>query len=171
MFNLKLSSALLCRVLNRNWAEAERERCTVAERAQRAANRKNSLQIKKTTFVNLTTHTVQMLTTQPKMKRAANKIYLVVLWALAVCFFICLCCEHVHHLLSKWWKCFLRVLFLFACVFWSCSALSSLGHRRDVCARAEQKLSRQTERKRERERCARAGKARPRVAVPAILGD
>ncbi len=29
----------------------------------------------------MTTHTLQMLTTQPKKKRAANKIYLVVLWA------------------------------------------------------------------------------------------
>ncbi len=79
----------------------------------------------------MTTHTLQMLTTQPKKKRAANKMYLVVLWAFAACFFICLCCEHLHHLLSKWWKCFLDllVLFLFACVFWSCSALSSLGHR------------------------------------------
>ncbi len=79
----------------------------------------------------MTTHTLQMLTTQPKKKRAANKMYLVVLWAFAVCFFICLCCEHLHHLLSNWWKCFLDllVLFLFACVFWSCSALSSLGHR------------------------------------------
>ncbi len=42
---------------------------------------------------------------------------------------ICLCCEHFHQLLSKWWKCFLdlQALFLFACVFWSCSALSSLA--------------------------------------------
>ncbi len=41
-------------------------------------------------------------------------------------------CEHLYHMLSTWWKCFLDllVLFLFACVFWSCSALSSLGHRR-----------------------------------------
>ncbi len=42
---------------------------TVAERAQRAANRKNTCK----------THTLQMLTTQPKKKRAANKMYLVVL--------------------------------------------------------------------------------------------
>ncbi len=35
--------------------------------------------------------------------------------------FICLCCEHLQHLLSNWWRCFLDlpVLFLFACVFWS----------------------------------------------------
>ncbi len=34
------------------------------------------------------------------------------------------------HVLSNWWRYFLNllVLFLFACVFWSCSALSSLGH-------------------------------------------
>ncbi len=104
---------------------------TAQPKKKRAANRKKRLQIKKTTFVNLTTHTLQMLTTQPKKKRAANKMYLVVLWAFAVCFFICLCCEHFHHLLSNWWKCFLDllVLFLFACVFWSCSTLSSLGHR------------------------------------------
>ncbi len=33
-------------------------------------------------------------------------------------------------MLSNWGKCFLDllVLFLFACVFWSCSTLSSLGH-------------------------------------------
>ncbi len=124
---------------------------TVAERAQRAATSENTCKLRKqlsqfynahaanahnttkkrnalqieNTFVNLTTH---MLQTQPKKKRAANKMYLVVLWAFAVCFFICLCCEHLHHLLSKWWKCFLDllVLFLFARVFWSCSALSSL---------------------------------------------
>ncbi len=61
-----------------------------------------------------------------KKKCAANKIYLVVLWALAgVFFFICLCCKHFHHgicFLICW--CF----FYLACV--SCSALSSLGHRR-----------------------------------------
>ncbi len=45
----------------------------------------NALQLQKTpanqenAFVNLTTHTLQMLTTQPKKKRAANKMYLVVL--------------------------------------------------------------------------------------------
>ncbi len=75
---------------------------------------------------------LQMLTTQPKKRNALqNKMYFVVLWAFAVCFFICLCSEHFHHLLSKWWKYFLDllVLFLFGCVFWSCSALSSLGHR------------------------------------------
>ncbi len=111
---------------------------TVAERAQRAATSENTCKLRKqlsqkkffskkrnalqieNTFVNLTTH---MLQTQPKQKRAANKMYLVVLWAFAVCFFICLCCEHLHHLLSKWWKFF----FLFACAFWSCSTLSSLG--------------------------------------------
>ncbi len=105
------------------------------QKKKRAANRKQRLQIKKTTFIHLTTHTLLMLTTQPKKKRAANKMYLVVLWAFAVCFFICLCCEHLHHLLSNWWRCFLDllVLFLFACLFWSCSALSSLGHRRKGC--------------------------------------
>ncbi len=101
------------------------------QRKKRAANRKKHLQIKKTTFVILTMHTLQMLKTQPKKKRAANKMYLVVLWAFAVCFFICLYGEHLHHLLSNWWKYFLDllVLFLFACVFWSCIALSSLSHR------------------------------------------
>ncbi len=57
--------------------------------------------------------------------------------------------------------------------------LSRRGEKdKDVCVRAEQKLSRQMERERERERervrggvCARAGKVRPRAAVPAILGD
>ncbi len=42
-----------------------------------------------------------------------------VLWWFAAC------------VLSNRWRCFLNLqeLFLFACVFWSCSALSSLGHR------------------------------------------
>ncbi len=42
-----------------------------------------------------------------------------VLWGFAAC------------VLSNRWRCFLNLLllFLFACVFWSCSALSSLGHR------------------------------------------
>ncbi len=57
---------------------------TTQPKKKRAANRKKHLQIKKTTFVNLTTHKLQMLTTQPKKKRAANKMYLVVLWAFAV---------------------------------------------------------------------------------------
>ncbi len=95
-------------------------------------------------FINLITHTLQMLKTQPNKethckysqhnqtkKCETNTIHcLVVLWAFAVCFFICLCCEHLQHLLSNWWRCFLDLLvvFLFACVFWSCSALSCLGH-------------------------------------------
>ncbi len=42
-----------------------------------------------------------------------------------------LCCEYLQQLLSNW-GCFLDllVLFLFARVFWSCSALNSLGHCR-----------------------------------------
>ncbi len=44
---------------------------------------------------------------------------------------LCLGGEHLQHPLSNWWRYFLDllVLFLFACVFWSFSALSSLGHR------------------------------------------
>ncbi len=59
-------------------------------------------------------------------------LYLFVLWVFAVRFFICLCCEYLPHLLSNWWRCFLDllVLFLFAWVFYSCSTLSSLGHRK-----------------------------------------
>ncbi len=104
----------------------------MAERAQHAANRKKHLQIKKTTSSILQSTRCKCSQHNQKKKRAANKmIYLFVLWAFAVCFFICLCCEHLQHLLSNWWRCFLDllVLFLFACVFWSCSALSSLGHR------------------------------------------
>ncbi len=43
--------------------------------------------------------------------------------------FIWLSCEHLQHLLSNWWRCFLYllVLFLFACVFWSW-ALSATIH-------------------------------------------
>ncbi len=96
-------------------------RCKCSQHTQknkRAANRKKHLQIKKTlsslwqrTCCKSSQHTQKRNTLQTKC--------------------ICLCCEHLHHLLSNWWKCFLDllVLFLFACVFWSCSALSSLGHR------------------------------------------
>ncbi len=45
---------------------------------------KKHLQIKKTNLINLTTHTLQMLTTQPKKKCAANKMYSVVLWEFAM---------------------------------------------------------------------------------------
>ncbi len=38
-----------------------------------AANRKKTLQIKKTTFVILTMHSLHMLTTQPKKKRTAYR--------------------------------------------------------------------------------------------------
>ncbi len=137
---------------------------TVAERAQRAANRKKNpcklrkplpqfynahaanahnttkqrnalqiekkpLQIKKTTSSILQRTRWKCSQHNQTKKRTANNIYLFVLWAFAVCFFICLCCEHLHHLLSNWCFLDLLVLFLFACVFWSCSALSSLGHR------------------------------------------
>ncbi len=76
----------------------------------------------------MTTRALQMLTTQPNKEmhckysqhnQTKNKIiYLVVLWAFAAP-------------TVKLMKMFLDllVLFLFACVFWSCSALSSLGHR------------------------------------------
>ncbi len=40
-------------------------------------------------------------------------------------FLYLLCCEHLQHLLSNWWFFLdLLVLFLFACVFWSCSTLT-----------------------------------------------
>ncbi len=43
--------------------------------------------------------------------------------ALQIQFFIWLCCEHLQHLLSNWWRCFLDllVLFLFA-ARWALSA-------------------------------------------------
>ncbi len=98
--------------------------------AERAANRKKHLQIKKTT--SSIWQCTRCKCSQHNQKRNALQIKCIWLWAFAVCIFICLCCEHLHHLMSKWWKCFLDllVLFLFACVFWSCSALSSLSHRR-----------------------------------------
>ncbi len=103
---------------------------------------KNNLQIKKTTS-SIWQHTrCKCSQHNQTKKRAANEnLYLVVLWAFAVRFFICLCCEHLQHLLSNWWRCFLDllVLFLFACFFWSCSVLSSLGHRRKCIS--EQKPS------------------------------
>ncbi len=112
---------------------------TVAKRAQRAENREKHLQIKKTAFVNLTTHTLQMLTTQPKKEPRCKAnvfscvvsicsvfLYVFVLWAFAVCFFICLCCEHLHHLLSNWWRWFLDFFYLHvfseAAACWALSA-------------------------------------------------
>ncbi len=92
----------------------------MAERAQRAANRKNTCKLRKQLhqFYNTCTANAPNTTKQRK--------------ALQIKFFIRLCCEHLQHMLSNWWRCFLDllVLFLFACVFWSCSTLSSLGHRR-----------------------------------------
>ncbi len=125
----------------------------VARRAQRAANRKKHLQIKKTTspiWQHMRYKSSQH--NQRKKKHCKEKKNTCKLRkqlhqldntctanahnttkqrnVLQIKLFICLCCEHLHHLLSNWWKCFLDllVLFLFACVFWSCSALSSLGH-------------------------------------------
>ncbi len=64
-------------------------------------------------------------------KRTANKnLYLVVLWTFAARIFIylfALWAFAVHAV--KLMKMFFLVLFQFACVFWSCGALSSLGHR------------------------------------------
>ncbi len=40
----------------------------------------------------------------------------------------CFCCELLQQLLSNWCFLDLLALFLFACVFWSCSDLTSLGH-------------------------------------------
>ncbi len=87
---------------------------------------KNHLQIKKTTS-SIWQHTGCKYS-QHNQKRNALQIKC-----------ICLCCEHLHHLLSNWWKCFLDllVLFLFACVFWSCSALSSLGHHTKMINNAD----------------------------------
>ncbi len=69
----------------------------------------NALKIEKNTcklrkqLSSIWQHTrLQMLTTQPKKNRAAKQMYLVVLWAFAVCFFMCLCCEDLHHLRSNW---------------------------------------------------------------------
>ncbi len=81
---------------------------------------KNACKLRKY-FINLTTHVRCKCSQHNQIKKCTtNKnLYLFALWAFAV------------RLLPNWWKCFLDllVLFLFACVFWSCSALSSLGHR------------------------------------------
>ncbi len=86
---------------------------TVAERAQYAANRKNTCKLSKQLpqFDNIHVKNARNTTKQRN--------------ALQMLFFIWLCCEHLH-----WWRCFLDLLalFLFACVFRSCSTLSSLGH-------------------------------------------
>ncbi len=87
---------------------------TVTERAQHTTNRKKTPVNYENNLINLTTHKLQMLT----KKHAANTvIYLVVLWAFAVRFFICLHCEHLQQLLFNWWRYFLDLLalFLFAC--------------------------------------------------------
>ncbi len=118
----------------------------IGRESSTAANRKKHLQIKKTTS-SIWQHTCCKCS-QHNQKR--NVLQIKCIWLCyehlqcvcfficlcyehlqCVCFFICLCYEHFHHLLWNWWKCFLDllVLFLFACVFWSCSSLSSLGHR------------------------------------------
>ncbi len=66
---------------------------TVAERAQRASNRKNTCKLRKHFRQFDNAHAVKAHNTHKK--RAANKMYVVVLRAFAVCFFICLCCEHL----------------------------------------------------------------------------
>ena len=44
------------------------------------------------------------------------------------------CFLNAAHVLSNWWRCFLNLLVfcLIACVFLSCSAVSSQGHRRSA---------------------------------------
>ncbi len=84
------------------WMSAEESGHTmVAERAQRTANEKTHANRKSTS--KLRKHH------QFDNTCAANTL---------------------EHVLSNWWRHFLNllVLFLFACVFLSCSALSSLGH-------------------------------------------
>ncbi len=92
----------------------------VAERAQCTANRKNTSKLRKQLhqFDNTCATNTHNTTKQRNV--------------LQIKFFIWLCCELLQHLLSNWWRCFLDllVLFLFTCVFWSCRALSSLGHRK-----------------------------------------
>ncbi len=88
---------------------------TVAERSQRTANRKKHLQIKKTTS-SIWQHTLQILTAQPR--NALQIKFFIWLWAFVP--------PAVK--LMKMFSWFAGA-FLFACVFWSCSALSSLGHR------------------------------------------
>ncbi len=107
----------------------------MAERAQRALqiekNTKNwnkQLQIKKTTS-SIWQHERCKCSQHNQIKKCTANTHNTTKQRIKL--FIWLCCEHLQHLLSNWWRCFLDllVLFLFACVFWSCSALSSLGHR------------------------------------------
>ncbi len=76
----------------------------MAERAQRAANRKNTCKLRKQLrqFYNTRAPNAHNTTKQRN--------------ALQIKLFICLCCEHLQHLLSNWWRGFLDllVLFLFA---------------------------------------------------------
>ncbi len=119
-------------------------------KAQRATNRKNTCKLRKQLPQFYNAH-ASNITTQPKKKRVANRKNACKLRTfvnahavnahnttkklcrehLQCVYFIGLCCEHLHHLLSNWWKYFLDllVLFLFASFFWSCRTLSSLGHR------------------------------------------
>ncbi len=96
----------------------QQEHTTVTERAQRAANRKNTCKLRKQLPQFYNAHAANAHNTT----KQRNALQIKCIW---------LYCEHLQHLLSNWWRCFLDllVLFLFACVFWSCSALSSLGHR------------------------------------------
>ncbi len=51
-------------------------------------------------------NTLQMLTTQPNTFYLQRVSFLVVLWAFAVCFFICLCCGHLQVCVVKLRKLF-----------------------------------------------------------------
>ncbi len=73
---------------------------TVAERAQRAANRKNTCKLRKQLH-QFDNTTLQMLNTTKQRN------------ALQIKLFIWLSCEHLQHLLSNWWRCFLDFLVLF----------------------------------------------------------
>ncbi len=64
---------------------------TVAERAQRTANRKNTCKLRKQLHQFDNTRAANAHNTTKQRN------------ALQIKFFICLCCEHLQHLLSNWW--------------------------------------------------------------------
>ncbi len=107
---------------------------TVAERAQRAARK--HMQIEKAPANKETNSMVKMLTTQTNKEThckcsqhnqinfiCSTFLFLVVLWAFAVCFFFWLCCEHLQHVCCQ----IEEVVFLICRVFFLFAARRALS--------------------------------------------
>ncbi len=107
--------------------ETQNLKSAVAERAQRAANRKNTCKLRKRLPQFDNTHAANTHNRNSK-KRAANKIDLVVLWVFAVCFFICvvsiftICCQTDENVFLICWCFFYLHVFSEVVARWALSA-------------------------------------------------